>query len=569
VRITLRRARWAAVTALATLSACAPSAPPVRRVERVTPPAPPPKDVRTVSAFARAGVQPQAVATQLTTWGQPVDPARLFPASLRWLNLIAAPGARVGYAWGIVSPGAQETALGIAVPITSVDAAIAAATQAGYRRGVSESGRIQLLRADNVCAVSPATPALVCSSHPNWLADLERELLRGAEPSTPASNAWLSVVPEPLERSLGDKLGPMLWPLALHALGIESRNAEFDAALGKVITALTTEGSAVFSDVSRASADLTTGSETAVLGVRLQFEARTSWLAGLLNDPAPAAAPDTFSRLPGDATRGFFATGLTRERYTSARELLSELLHSLLAYQGTPEQLRVSATRLISQLPLPQASFAFASGELEATDKTPLVTQELGWHLVALDEPAAHYLEYLDEVVELFGDPVLGSQLRRVARTLVDERWVPLEIKKDVRGTPGLPRGTRAWTVTLPGRSLDPRAGGIVTDRTQKSATTLIVVPDGTRTLLAWAGDQRALIAKLRAFLGAKEPRTLLTREDLAKLREGGLLWGGFGPEALYRLRVRPEQQSLDWEAELPGARAAVMLRELLSRASP
>ena len=295
----------------------------------------------------------------------------------------------------------------------------------------------------------------------------------------------------------------------------------------------------------------------------VRFSGRSSWLTRVITDvnDRSGPVPEMFWRAPRDAYSATWGRGSDPHLFDGVRGVLHKALGEALGrvplipaadkaalegfLDGVPRApgVWVSANGL-----LPSRKKPGAKGDAVANAKD-LVINTLGWHVTGVEAPAAEYVAWARQGLDVYTRGVhlvreLAAAQRVVGKgTKKDAEMLELIPRvKQVSSPPGWPKGTIAFDVLLQFDSdlatllLPRKAREAIKDATKKTpgakgslTVRLAIVPDGERTWIGFSADLDELKKRMNA-VQSSAPRegTLATREGLEGLRQPGQTWGGF-----------------------------------------
>lgn len=307
-------------------------------------------------------------------------------------------------------------------------------------------------------------------------------------------------------------------------------------------------------EIERVDADLRFSGSDLEVGLDLRLSARESMLArAIVPRSQPAAPPDAFYRLPGDAIVALHTTGALPADIAPLRKAIAENIEATLVLDGyKAEKTRVLREQIEALLLTggPLVLGAGVAGGRDGADKA-LAALDGGtagptkpadearaeaqarsalapWVMIEVDEPAEKWMQGLRDIVRRAED--------------ADKTRTPGSRSSTPRDPDGdhvdLKIGTVAPALQLPKDALHlevllvPRTKG---KRPMRKAH-LLVVPKAATTWIGYSDDLAAIAARLRLALDdATEVGTLAKSADATSLRArpalgaGLVSLGGFG----------------------------------------
>ncbi|MEY2935648.1 MAG: hypothetical protein RL033_6397 [Pseudomonadota bacterium] len=278
---------------------------------------------------------------------------------------------------------------------------------------------------------------------------------------------------------------------------------------------------------------------------------RSELLQLLLGTGAAGIAPNDFWQLRYESDRAAYLWGFNAVPLARLRAPLGSLLGALLDFRGLPDRLTAQGRRIVERVPLPQSPIVLASGRLpprrEGRGPAPVPwLSDLGWGAYTFAGNFAEYEAWAEQLAAAFDDPVLRSQLSRLLRSAVGERWVPRRIQRrapnHARGLPHdsftlelsfdeplpEPEQSAAEPGLVPASQRSPTP--VVATQKRVSSPTLFVLcvpePDGVK--LAWGADEQFLARVVAPVTPKTAPSTLAARAGLGALNQQRTLAGGF-----------------------------------------
>jgi hypothetical protein len=395
------------------------------------------------------------------------------------------------------------------------------------------------------CELAPAFGSaptrLVCAWSPKALTELAPWLTRTATRAAPSStaDAHVDVRMEPIKgfiasglqipRTLIGLLDSMPWTTPLQSTLDDLIHFGDDLGGLALDVRLTDPGASATATLKLGK----TSSETAKLAT-----------AHPERDGPP---PAIFWQLPGDADEAIFTRGIDDADVASVTSVVQQVIESALRHSGAKDadiKDVVGATaKLWSGAPASYASGVDADGLRRALaalvplagrpdDATTLEAKHvaaqaiLGWHVTEREEPATRAIGALKDLTAAMAKPGIFTAWRKKN----PDRPAPVTIRSAPlpKGV-ALPAGSVHYVVEafVAGDSLPPPppAPG---DKAKKPpprpkplALHMLVVPDGQRSWVGWAGDEALCASRVAASLG-NSGATLGSRSDLGSIKQNG-----------------------------------------------
>jgi hypothetical protein len=392
--------------------------------------------------------------------------------------------------------------------------------------------------AKTVCFVAPALgkakARLVCGDDRESVELLSPYLTRG-KPSDATGDADLHVElrAEAAWRQFGDKtqLLQLTIPMLLGEVSIG--NPEFDAALRDGATALVDEVILSLGELrdlrldARLRSDPNAG-EKSELDAELQvsFNAQRSLAARAFADGESRAsvAPDTFWKLPADATQAaYYAVGnptLTE----GAVNVLERLFESGLGHLGASAAVKRAWPAAFKQAMGVSGPVVSARGSIPkealpaALDAREQLRADFGYAVVGVEDPDNRYGAWFQRTLELYEDSALRKSL--AAKYGLDPKKLP---KAQAKKGPARLREAKTYELGLPAALFSEALGEKGVDPKQLAPIPIVLIScrEGKYTWFGLSSYGAVLEQKLSAVLSASAPEgTLATRLGLERLRQ-------------------------------------------------
>ncbi len=498
-----------------------------------------PSDLVLLGRFAR----PLTVVDGVARWaGLPMSVRQLLPPDVSWVAPIVAWDAPIQAA-GVIDAkkGMPELVWVVSVGLTSVDAAVAALRDHGHALHRVAPGIFQVAGEDPSCAIAAArgqAPArLVCSENLRNVEQLLPYATRGL-PDVPGGKSDLEVefVAEPLQRMFAQQLSSLTFLSGFVIRELSIDHAGFDRALADAVYGLAGELQVLAVEIDRVRVDgkFDETGNVLDLGFALKLRADKSWTGQLLSEAAQRSspAPDTFWQLPESATGASYANSVSPERLKVIARTLADLADGYLDKEKVGRAARDRVKASITDLLSLSGTVAQAQGQAGPMPKDPTleqrVAQAIGWEIMVADAPAEPFLRAYRDLHQVLGD----RDLRKLAARLldVDVKVLPTSTEKAFTGK-GVPPGGRVFTIAAPPALIEKFADNALDGAAKDKKTSIklvwAIVPDGKRTLMALAPDEKTAAERIAAFKSGKEP-TLAARQELGSLRTAKAFASGF-----------------------------------------
>ncbi|HVU05758.1 MAG TPA: hypothetical protein VHE30_28610 [Polyangiaceae bacterium] len=396
-------------------------------------------------------------------------------------------------------------------------------------------------------ALGTAAARGVCSDDPAGVDALAPYMTRGLPTETLAGgDLHVHVVAEPFRRRYGSQLALVRTvgvPFALRELQVD--HPKLDRSLRDVLYGLADEVIALAYDLDRVDMDMGfSPGDMAEMSFTLGFLGKRSWTAQGIADAAakPDVAPDTFWKLPADATSASYNTYADSARARVVAGALRELADGFLDYEGVPEKRRIPLVDALERAlgvgaTAVQATYSSPEGKTKESTDSRLVKDTIGDHVLVFDGGGAEFSTLISELVKTMSDATVRSHLGK-SKAFKD---VPLPTAREraPKFGKGLPKGSRAWEVdidvpehdALDGALADvvqgPVAKKSAKKKTERLPIFIVASPVDRKTFFGVGTDEAFVESKLAEAI-AGTGSTLATRDGLAPLRTDRVLTGGF-----------------------------------------
>jgi hypothetical protein len=396
-----------------------------------------------------------------------------------------------------------------------------------------------------LCFVGPALgqakARLVCGQDRESLDLLSPYLTRG-NPSASTGDADLHIElrADAPWRQFGDKAQLLQLAVPMFLGEVSIGDPEFDGALRDGATARVDEVIATLGELSRVTLDARlrvdqSAPERQELEASLGLELRgsSSWFARALIDAESHAsvAPDTFWKLPGDATQAAYSASRNPELFARANDVLSRLFESGLAHLGASrgvQQTWPSALRaaLEMQGPMISARGAIPKEALaEKRDAREELRADLGYTIIGIDDPDRRASALLTQTLELYQDGPLRKSLAQKYALEVSKLPKVQSKKGPVRLAE-----SKSYEIALPAAFFSEALEGSGVDPATLPPIPLVIVTsrEGSMSWFGVSSYGSVLEQKLGALAAASPSQTLGGRTGLERLRSDRANAAGF-----------------------------------------
>lgn len=394
-----------------------------------------------------------------------------------------------------------------------------------------------------LCFIAPALGKakvrLVCSENKESLDLLLPYLTRGNPSQTAGDAAFhLELRAEPAWRLYGDKTQLLKLSIPMLLGEISIGNAEFDAALRELLTAGVDEVSAVLADLKDLRVDLHLLDSPAELTLRLGLglRASSSWVAGALSgaEGRAAVAPDSFWKLPLDASQATYQSKGSPQSYETALALLERLAQNGLGQLGASAAVQKAWPQAFHQMMGAAGTMVSAQGEVPARllSASPDAREQLraraGYMLLGIEDEGKLVGSFLERTLEAYQDTALRKGLSQRYGVKADQ--LPKVTSK--KGPARLPE-SRVYEVNLPASALAKLYDLHDDESTRKLSgnvpLVLMTCRDGARTWVAFSSYAALAEERLAGVLAPAGSEAMLERRaGLESLRSERANLAGF-----------------------------------------
>jgi hypothetical protein len=456
------------------------------------------------------------------------------------------------------------------IPLKNLDQAKSVSEKDGHvtqlKPGVFRIGKPKQsddVTCDLSVSVGDAPARLVCGQTDRDLDALMPWLTRGMPTvDLGANDVHMELRFGPLQ----ERFAPMLSEAATRgaALGALELSREFginDPAIADMMQSTQKEGVAFAQDLDVITVDAKLDPDASVMSAKssVKLKGQTSWFTKVITarGDRSGGAPPIFLQAPKDSETAFYARGTDPLLWDGVRSALPKLFTAL-ANGKVPDADRKAIADLLSHMPAAEDVVTVsASGHVlpakpaapprktEAPEKalTPAELMKnakerfvvgLGWTLAGYDKKVDSYDKFLREAVATYNRPTFQAFLKKLLEKR-REKYLPT---LKVVSAAGFPAGSLAIQGSM---TLDSEAMWEYSARThfeghpktppvkETFSLTLVVIPDGDRTWVAFGADPKALKDKFDAVKsGAPASGTLASRDGLDAVKSGPNTSAGF-----------------------------------------
>jgi hypothetical protein len=457
----------------------------------------------------------------------------------------------------------DDPIVAVSLPLKNLNDALAYAGRAGkpsqIKPGVYRVGRTGNMMCDLSVAIGDAPARLVCGEHERDVDELRPWLTRGSPTAQfGAADVHAELRAGPARERVQAEIGADLAALPSEAANIFRKKTHLSSpALLDAITSAAREGLAFGDDVDSLAIDISLdpAATQASFSSSIKFKANNSWVTKALtgrNDKA-GPPPAIFWQAPKDSDSVIYTHGTDPKLFAGIKDSTSKILNEL-TRDVLKDKDRESLVSLVNSIPLVETSGTVSArghvdhkmGARIAPEKyspadaikasQAYISGLLGWAVVGVDAKADPQIAWLRQLAKTYNEKSLQETVKKTLGKDLQSKVPTVKIV-------GAPRGTPAGTVALEiAISLDshdlwsshgrehgyrehpkgPAAKGTFT-------FTIVVMPDGDRTWVAFGSDTAALASHLAAVKdGAPKDGTIASREGLESLKTGPNTAAGF-----------------------------------------
>jgi hypothetical protein len=525
-----------------------PAAVPASGTDAVEPapdltPVPAPQELILFGRLSR----PKTLFETLATWvGVPFGVANALPPDLKELEHVIAWDAPVELA-GVLDRRSTEKVppplLVVSIGLTSVDKALDVARDHGGNVTQVAPGVFRVTADGEVsCAIAaslgPSPARVVCGESWSHVEELLPYATRGLPTrDLGANDLHVELAAEPIRRKYNQELSSLraVAGLVLRMASLDDRR--FDRVLTDVVYGLADELKALATEADRVqitarldpTAKVLEFGEAVVL--RSPTGAESSFTAQLFQDLArrQMVAPDVFWQLPANASTGAYSVGADAARVSALLKSVIELADAYLEHEKVAPALRKRVRRVLETYSSLSSTGVYAAG-IPANPANTIPVLNTGWSIGTSSQRADVITGLLGDMSALLADRELARLLKE--RLNFDAKLLP-RMKSQVVAVKGFPARATAYQIELPAGLVEQlekatdakRAAG--KEKALKSTLSLIVVPDGDRSFVAYSADQKQAIALLEAVHSPTEKK-LASVSELQPLRSKPAWSAGF-----------------------------------------
>jgi hypothetical protein len=391
-------------------------------------------------------------------------------------------------------------------------------------------------------ALGKAKARLVCGDDRESVELLTPYLTRG-KPSETTGDADLHVElrAEPAWRQFGDKaqLLELTIPVLLGEVSIG--DPEFDTALRDGATALVDEMILSLGELRDLRLDARLRSDPSApekneLDAELQvsFNAQRSLFARALADGEgrAAVAPDTFWKLPADATQAVYYSVGNPTLTEGAVNVLERLFEAGLGHLGASASIERAWPAAFKRAMDVRGPVVSARGNIPkearpaALDAREQLRVDLGYAVVGVEDPENRYGAWLQKTLELYEDAALRKSL--AAKYGLDPSKLP---KAQTKKGPARLKDAKTYELALPAVLFSEALGEEGADPKQLAPIPIVLIScrDGNYTWFGLSSYGSVLEQKLGAVLTASAAESsLAARAGLERLRQESSNVAGF-----------------------------------------
>lgn len=420
-------------------------------------------------------------------------------------------------------------------------------------------------------SVGKATSRLVCADK---LASLEH-LLPYATRGLPLENlgpsdfhAELRV--EPLRQRYGAALRmgrTVAIPRVLKE--VSTADPRLDRPVAEVLRAVGDELLDLFDDTDRIALDLGAAQKPEQLDLKLTmaFRAQASLVSkGALDARRHMIPPNAqFFDLPADATVAGYAAAVDPKLIERPRALITGLVDGFLEHVEVAAPLRRDTKQSLNTLLAYPSPVVFASGTPGSGSLAPVSPMSLamGWRVYGVEAPAAPYRDALKTLIRLGSDQTFRKGLDALGDASSDgssQSSAPAK-KRATAQKPGksrpsewfkiksklvgkMPAGSEVALIELGADAtkairkqvLQPKRGKQAGMSEGETLSLLLaVVPDGSRTWIVMAVDEKTLVERAQALFATSSVPRLATRSELSPMRGQNAYQAGFATLQVFK----------------------------------
>lgn len=551
-------------------------------------PVPAPADLVLVGRLGR----PRTLFETLATWsGVPVRVSDVLPPEMKDFEQVVVWDAPIELTGALDRRSTEkvpEPLLALSVGLTSVQETVAIARDRGanvtqvapgvFRVNIDESASCAI-----AASLGPTRARLVCAEE--W-SDLE-ELLPYATRGMPtrdlgANDLYIELAAEPIRRRYTQEISSLRAVAGLLLRMASLDDKRFDRVLTDVAYGVADELKALANeaDAVRVTGKLDDASKSLELGYSLTLRStatESSFISQLLKDAGRKAAPppDAFWQLPANASTAAYSVVPDPARLIPPLQTLAELTDAYLEYEKVAPSVRKRTRRIIEAYARLTAAGTYASGPVPE-GSTGLASPILrsGWSVGTANQRADALTSVFADVAALLTDPEFARLLR--TRFQVERKLLP-RLRSSIVKVKGFEARATAYQLELPRELLakledaTELKGEPKPNAPKQTNVVIVLVPDGERTFVAYAREQKQAIQLLETLRAGTE-KTLATVPELQALRNVRAVWGGYFmlEELVSYFDALAKQQGVDLLTRMPNhGRTPWLMRADVTEAAP
>ena len=408
------------------------------------------------------------------------------------------------------------------IGLSSLDRALQVAREHRITTEPLGNGLVRLQIGSWDCAAGAAlgpTPArLVCGDAWTRVEGLLPYALRGL-PLEDLGSDELRLIARaaPLQQRYAQEIGAVRMLAGVLLRRFQSDNERLDRALSDAAYALADELKLVANDLDtielRGRLDEAGGALE--LNALIGYAKQASQSAQLQADIASRASVPSpeFWSFPKSTSSATFSVGVDPRRLQPAVESLTEIADAYLELKKSPTAFRVRARGVISSLPSLAVGGAYGSQPLsapEGADRAAKFAAGLGVHWGALNVRADVLTAWLTDVGALLSD----REFARVTKPALQ----PAKFNARPVRVPGYAAVGKALRFDLPLAWVERWPAETSKTAPKRTQINIVVIPDGEKSWVSVASDEKAALAKLELVRSGKDGRLAEdTRLDLLK----------------------------------------------------
>jgi hypothetical protein len=338
-------------------------------------------------------------------------------------------------------------------------------------------------------------------------------------------------------RLFGDKTQFLKLGIPMLLGEVSIGNPEFDAALRDSAVAIVDELTLGLEGLKALRLDAWLRSQEKELDVKLgvDFQSSRSWAARMLAEGQSRAsvAPDTYWKLPRDATDAVYYSASNPQAMEAAMAVLERLFRSGLGHLGASPAAREQWSVAFKDVMRVAGPMVTAHGNTPAQllSATPNERQSLranfGYTISGVEDPQGHLGAFIEQTLRLYEDGTLRKSLSQkygldvTKLPKVQSRKGPARLPESRLYEISVPAALYAQVLDKP--DLDPATlGGPI-------PLVLVIFREGNRTWLGLSSYAQVIEERLAGLITAPGPEaTLAGRPGLERLRRERSSIAGF-----------------------------------------